>query len=254
MSTSPTVFTSPRRRWSAAHPSAPRWWLVAAPVLGVLALAGMSRADLFGGLFSPKGDTVSSQQATINSERDAMLSELYAWNPALRDKIAKAPGYATFKKTDLKILLVSSGNGYGALVNNQAGGQETYMRVASLGGGVGLGVQDLRIVIVFNDANVMNQFLTQGWEFGGTAGVSAQAGDTGVSAGQSVNSNVDFSDGTVAGTSSSNAQGGSGSGNSAGVNAALGGPMEIYRFTENGIALQATVSGTKYWVDSSLNN
>ena len=31
------------------------------------------------------------------------------------------------------------------------------------------------------------------------------------------------------------------------------GAMEVYQFTENGIALQATVSGTKYWQDSKLN-
>ena len=30
--------------------------------------------------------------------------------------------------------------------------------------------------------------------------------------------------------------------------------MKIYQFTESGLALQATVSGTKYWKDSKLNN
>jgi hypothetical protein len=29
--------------------------------------------------------------------------------------------------------------------------------------------------------------------------------------------------------------------------------MEIYTFTESGIALQATVAGTKYWKDDDLN-
>jgi hypothetical protein len=29
--------------------------------------------------------------------------------------------------------------------------------------------------------------------------------------------------------------------------------MEIYQFTESGVALQATVAGTKYWKDSKLN-
>jgi hypothetical protein len=29
--------------------------------------------------------------------------------------------------------------------------------------------------------------------------------------------------------------------------------MEIYTFTEAGIALQATVAGTKYWKDDELN-
>jgi len=29
--------------------------------------------------------------------------------------------------------------------------------------------------------------------------------------------------------------------------------MEIYQFTESGIALQATIAGTKYWKDKELN-
>jgi hypothetical protein len=29
--------------------------------------------------------------------------------------------------------------------------------------------------------------------------------------------------------------------------------MEIYQFTQSGVALQATVAGTKYWQDSRLN-
>jgi len=29
--------------------------------------------------------------------------------------------------------------------------------------------------------------------------------------------------------------------------------MEIYQFTKSGIALQATVAGTKYWKDKKLN-
>jgi hypothetical protein len=29
--------------------------------------------------------------------------------------------------------------------------------------------------------------------------------------------------------------------------------MEIYQFTEAGIALQATLAGTKYWKDKDLN-
>jgi hypothetical protein len=29
--------------------------------------------------------------------------------------------------------------------------------------------------------------------------------------------------------------------------------MEIYQFTQSGLALQATVQGTKYWRDEALN-
>ena len=35
--------------------------------------------------------------------------------------------------------------------------------------------------------------------------------------------------------------------------AEITGSMEIYTFTEAGIALQATISGTKYWRDKELS-
>lgn len=216
---------------------------------GLFSAAGAD-GGLFGlGMFGPSGDTTGQQQTTIQNESAAMLRELYAAKPEMRGKIASAAGYATFKKTDLKLLLVSSGSGYGVLVNNQTG-QQTYMRVASLGGGVGMGVNDLRVIFVFNDPAVMQQFVTQGWQFGGDADASAQYQNVGAAAGQSAQANVNFNDGTVAGASSTNVGSGSGSGQ----NVSVGNGMEIYQFTESGISLQATVSGTKYWVDSNLNN
>ena len=48
------------------------------------------------------------------------------------------------------------------------------------------------------------------------------------------------------------AQGGDqGGGVSGAANVSEG--MDIYQFTENGISLSATISGTKYWKDKQLN-
>ncbi len=204
------------------------------------------------GLFGPKGDTVQEKQDEVRKQRDQMLADLYAAKPEAKEKLKKAAGYATFNQKDINLFLLASGNGYGVLVDNKTG-KETFMRVASLGGGVGLGVKDLRVVFVFNDANVMNQFVTSGWQFGGKADASAKYKDAGVSAEQNVKANVDFKEGTVAAGSSTDARAGSGKSDQAAANLAVGGPMEIYQFTESGISLQATVAGTKYWKDSKLN-
>lgn len=225
--------------------------LCAIALLCALATSQAGRAGPLG-LFGPSGDDKAQQRQTVQDEGAAMLQELYAAKPELQAQIAKAAGYATFKKTDMKLFLVASGNGYGMLVNNQTG-QKTYMRVASLGGGVGIGVSDLRVIFVFNDPSVMQTFVTEGWQFGGDADASAQYQNVGASAGQSVNANPNFQDGTVAGTGSTNVGAGGGNGNTTGQNVAVGGPMQIYQFTASGIALSATVSGTKYWVDSDLN-
>ncbi|MBN8596112.1 MAG: hypothetical protein J0L78_00395 [Planctomycetes bacterium] len=215
---------------------------------------GASHADLFGlGILGPKGNDNAQKQQNIQDESSQMLSELYTTNPELQQKIASAAGYATFKKTDIHLFLVASGNGYGMLKDNSTG-QITYMDVASLGGGIGLGVKDLRVVFIFTDPAVMQQFLSQGWQFGTNADANAQVNNTGVGANQSTQANIDFSEGTVQGTSSTSTSAGSGPGNSTGQNVAAGSGMLIYQFTQNGVALQATVSGTKYWVDSELNN
>ena len=94
------------------------------------------------------------------------------------------------------------------------------MRMAMLGVGFGLGVKDFRAVIIFKNPDALNTFVDKGWEFGGHADAAAKAGEKGAAA-------------NVAGDITSG--------------------MEIYQFTKSGIALQATIAGTKYWKDDDLN-
>jgi hypothetical protein len=203
------------------------------------------------GLFSPKGDSPEEKRQVVQKQRDQMLEELYKTKPELKDRIPKASGYATFKQTDLNLFLLASGRGYGVVHDNKSG-KDTYMCVGSLGTGLGMGVKDLRVVFLFNDAKVMQEFMDSGWQFGGKADASGKYKDTGVSAEQNVKANVDFKEGTVAAGSSSDARAAGGQDNSSAAAATSGG-MEIYQFTESGISLQATVAGTKYWKDSKLN-
>ena len=208
--------------------------------------------SLQGSLFGPKGDNPDEKRAGVQKQRDEMLNQLYAARPDMREKLPKAAGYATFKQTDVNLFLLASASGYGVLVDNRSG-KETFMRVGSLGGGVGMGIKDMRVVFVFNDEKVMHQFVEEGWQFGGKADASAKYQETGVSAEQAVKANVDFKDGTVAAGSSTDARAGTAKSGQDSVAAGLGGPMEIFQFTESGVSLQATVAGTKYWKDSELN-
>jgi lipid-binding SYLF domain-containing protein len=126
------------------------------------------------GLFGPKGDSAEEKRQNVLKQREEMLAELYKTKPELKGCLPKAAGYATFKMTDMNLFLLASGNGYGALRDNKTG-KDTFMRVASLGGGVGMGIKDLRVIFVFNDAKVMQQFVEQGWQFGGKGDASAKA-------------------------------------------------------------------------------
>jgi lipid-binding SYLF domain-containing protein len=203
------------------------------------------------GLFSPKGDSPEEQRQVVLKQREEMLTELYNTKPELKDRLPKAAGYATFKQTDVNLFLLASGRGYGVLKDNKTG-KETFMCVASLGTGIGMGVKDLRVIFIFNDAKVMRQFVEQGWQFGGKGDASAKYKDTGVSAEGGAKANLDFKDGTVASGVTTDSRAAANDDKASAAIATPGG-MEIYQFTESGVSLQATVAGTKYWKDSNLN-
>jgi lipid-binding SYLF domain-containing protein len=217
-----------------------------------LALLLMIATTTQAGLFGPKGDGNAEKRSNIRQQRDEMLAQLYTANPAMKKSLRQAAGYATFKQVNVNLLLLATANGYGVVVNNKTG-KETFMRMGSLGGGVGAGLKDVRVIFVFHDPKVMKTFIEEGWQVGGQADAAAKYQNTGVSAEQNVKGNVNFRDGTVAAGSSTDLHANDGS-QAGQANVAIGGAIEIFQFTASGVALQATVSGTKYWQDSPLNN
>ena len=84
-------------------------------------------------------------------------------------------------------------------------------------------VQDLSVVFIYKNADVMNKFIESGWQFGGEADAAAKAGDKGAAASKEAAADT-------------------------GANV-----FEIYQLTDTGVALQATVAGTKYRKDKDLN-
>ena len=174
------------------------------------------------GLFSPKGDNIEEKRAAVRKQRDEILAKLYAAHPDAKEKIEKAVGYGTFNNKNMNLFLLSSGSGYGVVVDTKTK-KETFMAMGSLGGGVGLGAKDLSVVFIFKTADVMKKFVESGWQFGGEADATAKSGKEGGSA--SKEAGVDT-----------------------GANLFV-----IYQLTDTGVALQATVAGTKYWKDKELN-
>lgn len=183
----------------------------------LIAIVLMFGAVLLGGC-AATGNTATDKRATVQKMRQDVLAELYRIRPAARAQIQKAPGYAVFSNANVNLIFVSAGGGYG-LVRDARTGRDTYMKMGEAGIGLGLGVKDFRAVFVFDNAAVMNRFVESGWEFGAHADAAAKARDKGGSAGGEV-----LVDG-----------------------------ITIYQMTESGLALQATVKGTKYWKDGELN-
>lgn len=164
------------------------------------------------------GNTPPTKRQAILSMREQVLSDLYKNHPQARTEIASAPGYAVFSNWNVYLLFVSGGSGHGIVKDNKTG-KNTYMKMGVAGIGLGLGLKDFRAVFIFNKRSVMEQFVNKGWEFGGQADAAAKAGEKGYAVGGE----------------------------------AVVSDITIYQLTESGLALQATVQGTKYWKDDDLN-
>jgi lipid-binding SYLF domain-containing protein len=176
-------------------------------------------AVLVAGCSRPKGDTFADKRAYAQDMKEKSINELYQKKPITREKIGNAAGYGVFSNININLLLLSTGNGYGVVHNNETG-EDVYMKMGTIGAGLGLGARDFRAVIIFKSPKALDTFVNKGWEWGGHADAAAKSGEKG------------------------------GAANAAGDITA---DMEIYQFVESGIALQATLAGTKYWRDKDLS-
>jgi len=165
------------------------------------------------------GNNPDQKRANIQKMKTETLAKLYQEEPSSRSHIGEAVGYGVFSNVGVNLILLSGGGGWGVVHANKTG-KDTYMNMGSAGIGLGLGVKDFRGVFVFTSQGALDQFVEGGWDG------SAQADAAAVATGKG---------GAWAGA----------------VDVAPG--IKLYQMTENGLALQATVQGTKYWKDGELN-
>jgi len=188
----------------------------AAALICSLAVSTLSCAERV----NMKPKTPEEWRAYLRFRRDETLEALYKVQPQARWEIMKAKGYATFTSLNVNLILASMTGGRGIVHENGLIGKDTYMRMAQGGVGFGLGVKDFRAVFIFDNQEVLNKFLSSGWQFGGEADAAVKGGGEGAAA-------------------------------SGAIGIAPG--LRVYQLTENGLALQATVHGTKYWLDDFVN-
>ncbi|MCK4814731.1 hypothetical protein KA005_03090, partial [bacterium] len=86
---------------------------------------------------TPKGVTKQEQRDYVLKMRDETLAKLYAKKPETKAMIKKAAGYGVFSNIGTHIFLLAGGSGYGVVVDNSTG-QKTYMKMRSVGFGLGL--------------------------------------------------------------------------------------------------------------------
>jgi len=147
------------------------------------------------------------------------LERLYKAQPSAKQAVAKAAGYAVFSNFGLKILVAGSGKGDGLAFNNSTKAV-TYMKMFEVQAGLGIGVKKFRLVWVFEKQKDLDNFIKSGWELGGQASAAAQTGDKGTS---------------FAGAMS------------------VSPGVWLYQLTDDGLAVELTAKGTKYYRDDELN-
>jgi lipid-binding SYLF domain-containing protein len=179
-----------------------------------IGLCALFFAILLLGCATTKGKTPPDKRHAILDMKKNTLAELYHVRPQAKSQIAKAAGYAVFSDVNINVIFASFGGGHGVVKNNKTG-KHTYMKMGEVGIGLGLGIKDFRAIFIFHDHNTMNKFIESGWEFGGHADAAAKASDIGAAVGGEI----------------------------------LLDNITIYQLTESGLALQATIKGTKYWKD-----
>jgi lipid-binding SYLF domain-containing protein len=189
--------------------------------LAVTVVGAMLMGSLFSGapVWAAKKDDKAKKQAEIRKTVNETLNRLYKLQPTSKAAIEKAAGYAVFSNFGVKIFVAGSGSGKGIAVNN-ATKKETFMKMLEIQAGLGIGVKKFRLVWVFLTDAALNGFINSGWELGSQATASAKYDDKG---------------GGVAGA------------------VAISKDIWLYQLTDDGLAVELTAKGTKYYKDDDLN-
>ena len=174
---------------------------------------------LVAGALASAGDSPDKKREKSRKMAAETLQDLYKREPTAQAAIQKAAGYAVFNNMGTNLLLLSTARGAGIAVNEQTK-QETFMKMISAGAGLGIGVKGYRVIFVFATDKAFAHFLDSGWSGSAQTDAAAKAGEKGAAY-------------------------------SGAVEVAPG--VYVYQITKNGVALQLTLQGTKYYKDDDLN-
>ena len=170
-------------------------------------------------LWAEKGPSKEEKRADVRKMAGDTLARLYKVQPSAKKAVESAAGYAVFSNFGTKIFFVGGGSGKGIAVNNKTK-KETFMKMLEAQAGLGLGIKKFRLVWVFESQTKLDSFINSGWELGGQTSAAAKLSDQG---------------GAFAGAMS------------------VSPGVWLYQLTDDGLALELTAKGTKYYKDGGLN-
>ncbi len=155
-----------------------------------------------------------AKRAKIDATAKEALEEVFNGSKNAKELYDNSYGWAGFD--NLKIAWGFSGGGGNGVAVNLKSGARTYMKMGSVGVGLGIGAQTYQVIFLFQDEQTFRNFVDKGWQ----ADASAQA---------------------AAGTAGVGAQTGFVNG------------IAIYQLTDKGLMASADITGTKYWKNKKLN-
>jgi lipid-binding SYLF domain-containing protein len=169
-----------------------------------------------------KEKKLAKQRKAFQKNKSTAINEMYKAYPGSKAKLANSYGYAAFANTGVNLFVLASGNGGGMAHNNRTGA-EVYVKMISVGAGVGIGYKKYYAVFLFDDQAAYENFLEVGWSADGQADATADTGKKGEGGSAAIGMNV-----------------------SEGVT--------LYQIADKGLALQATLQGTKFVISEELND
>lgn len=164
-------------------------------------------------------EEIAQAQADILKMANETLARLYKLQPSAKNVVSKSAGYAVFSNFGTKIFFIGGGAGKGVVFDRKSK-RETFMKMIEAQAGLGLGMKKFRLVWVFEQHKDVTKFVNSGWEFGGQTSAAAKLGDEG---------------GAFAGAMS------------------ISPGIWLYQLTDDGLSLELTAKGTKYYKDDDLN-
>ena len=162
----------------------------------------------------------AEMQQEIRTTAQETLSRLYQTTPGAKAAVERAAGYAVFSNFGMKILVAGGGTGKGVVVDNKSK-KETFMKMVEAQAGLGFGVKKFKLVWVFEKKSDLDKFVKSGWEIGAQSSVTAKSGGKGTEV-------------------------------FAGAMSVTPG-VWLYQLSDDGLALELTAKGTKYYKDDELN-
>ncbi|MGF1527463.1 MAG: hypothetical protein ACFCBW_11825 [Candidatus Competibacterales bacterium] len=156
-----------------------------------------------------------AERAAIDKMAGGSLNKLFSQDTGAKQAFEKSYGYAVFDSEASSFGFTTTGDGRGVAIKRNAD-YRTYMKMFSAGVDVGVGIQYFQMIFLFPNEATFNNFVEVGWD--ADADVTGAAGKDGES-----------------------------------KHVVLANGVSVYKLNENGIMLDASLTGTKYFQSKELN-